>query len=1008
MQPSYHDFILIVDGTPGAYTVAAEGPGEIRVAPTAFRWEEAGAVRSALMAVQAGQPPAREEMEALGSALFVALFPRPVIRAFERAPDALPSDHLLRLKLVVRPPELSHLPWELLYDPDEQRFLAPRLSCPIVRFVESGQPAASLLAPRPLRVLYVQANPPGTVPLDLEASERALRDGLGEAGVVRAVRATTPAALRDVLREQPGYHVLHYDGHGLFHRDRGEGYLFLHDEDGQAHRLSGEVLATYLDGTAVRLVVLSACLTAAESRAKSFSGLAQQLIRAANLPAVVAMQFAIPDASAIAFTREFYRAIADDYPVDAATVEGRKAVLERLGSDALAFTAPDWATPVLLMRSPDGDIFRAEAPASPPPDSTEQERRLEAAMPHQAQVDRQTEVRAMISLPDSPGLRAHLPDWTEAGDEIVKDDVRQYRVPVEFPVDPLTGRAAAVDLYLVVSATGFDVEPSKRVRVSPGFDSGVVTFFLTPRQRQDRARVRVELFADEALDRLIGSLTLMIDVLGRRDELAQNVWRWATTLFATAQLRPAPSPAISVQQSISEVAGGTVVGASIGDLIGTTIGGGEALPLPKGWWESLATPYPQPLDPAGYNLQAVRELLLAAFTAQDFHRLFLYTADDRLRPLIHEFSPADGLADMVDEAIGFCMTRRLLPALLAAVERERPGQYAAFAPRLIAAGGSPQAGAADVTLDALLALFEQGDRQPVARGTISDLVLVLGPEAMEALARLVAERAGVDRQVVREAGTEPQEDVVRQIDEVVAAQKEVAARGGELSAPAAYHLGLLAAYRRDYEQALDYFRRAGELDPDFSDAFEWVAWIEQILAIAARQRQAYDEARNRLDAAREAAEHADPLDLNTLALRGYIAKMLAELAEIRNDSPERERMYLEAARFFDHVVRLDPDHASAHNGLGNVLYARGEIDRAIDAYRRAVELQPTYAAAHHDLAAAYQAKMAQDPPNAASWCRQALAEWRQVYELAPLDLTFSADDLLIIGQRIAWLRQQCP
>ncbi|HSJ57819.1 MAG TPA: CHAT domain-containing protein, partial [Anaerolineae bacterium] len=270
MAPTYHDFVLIVDGAPRAYTVAAEGPGEIRVAPVTFQWEEAGTVRSALLAVQAGQPPSREEMEALGSALFLALFPRPVIRAFERAPDALPAGHLLRLKIVVRPAALSHLPWELLYDPDERHFLAPRLSCPIVRFVESGKPAPSLLAPRPLRLLYLQANPPGTVPLDVEASERAVRDGLGEVGVVHAVRATTPAALRDALREQPGYHVLHYDGHGLFHRDRGEGYLFLHDEEGRVHPLSGELLAAYLDGTAVRLVVLSACLTAAESHEKTF------------------------------------------------------------------------------------------------------------------------------------------------------------------------------------------------------------------------------------------------------------------------------------------------------------------------------------------------------------------------------------------------------------------------------------------------------------------------------------------------------------------------------------------------------------------------------------------------------------------------------------------------------------------------------------------------------------------------------------------------------------------
>jgi hypothetical protein len=51
---------------------------------------------------------------------------------------------------------------------------------------------------------------------------------------------------------------------------------------------------------------------------------------------------------------------ADDYPVDAATIEGRKAILEILGGDAGAFAAPDWATPVLFMPVKDGDILREE------------------------------------------------------------------------------------------------------------------------------------------------------------------------------------------------------------------------------------------------------------------------------------------------------------------------------------------------------------------------------------------------------------------------------------------------------------------------------------------------------------------------------------------------------------------------------------------------------------------------------------------------------------------------
>jgi hypothetical protein len=69
--------------------------------------------------------------------------------------------------------------------------------------------------------------------------------------------------------------------------------------------------------------------------------------------------------------------------------------------------------------------------------------------------------------------------------------------------------------------------------------------------------------------------------------------------------------------------------------------------------------------------------------------------------------------------------------------------------------------------------------------------------------------------------------------------------------------------------------------------------------------------------------------------------------------------------------------------------------------------QPTYTAAHHDLAITYEAKMEEDPDHAADWCHKALASWRQVYALGPEDAAFSADYLLTIGQRIRWLGRQC-
>jgi hypothetical protein len=352
-MPAYQDFFVTVSGSQGDYTVEARGPGEISVSPLPFTLKEGDELREELDRIREGQAPSRDRMESIGGLLHRALFTGRIGHAFARAHDGLPEGANLRLKLAIRPPELNSLPWELLYDPDRNYFLAARLTCPIVRFIESDTPVGQLSAPSPLRVLYVQAQPGDRTPLDLTASEKALRQALGASAEITVVRAATASALRESLHHP--YHILHYDGHAFFDPERGEGYLCLEDQWGETHLVSGEMLAAYLAGTTVRLVVLMACETAMDSSQKRFSGIAHHLMRSSSLPAAAAMQFDIEDRAAIAFTRGFYGALADDYPVDAATVEGRKAILETRGGDPFATSA--WATPVLFMRSTDGDIL---------------------------------------------------------------------------------------------------------------------------------------------------------------------------------------------------------------------------------------------------------------------------------------------------------------------------------------------------------------------------------------------------------------------------------------------------------------------------------------------------------------------------------------------------------------------------------------------------------------------------------------------------------------------------
>ena len=67
------------------------------------------------------------------------------------------------------------------------------------------------------------------------------------------------------------------------------------------------------------------------------------------------MQFEIFEDAAMTFAEEFYSAIVDNYPVDAALSEARKAIFAS-NNDV------EWGTPVLLMRTPDGILFKLESP----------------------------------------------------------------------------------------------------------------------------------------------------------------------------------------------------------------------------------------------------------------------------------------------------------------------------------------------------------------------------------------------------------------------------------------------------------------------------------------------------------------------------------------------------------------------------------------------------------------------------------------------------------------------
>ena len=76
---------------------------------------------------------------------------------------------------------------------------------------------------------------------------------------------------------------------------------------------------------------------------------------------------------------------------------------------------------------------------------------------------------------------------------------------------------------------------------------------------------------------------------------------------------------------------------------------------------------------------------------------------------------------------------------------------------------------------------------------------------------------------------------------------------------------------------------------------------------------------------------------------------MALLALLGVLSWRQSRMYGDVETLYRTTVDRNPDCWLAHNNLGAVLFERGEVEEAIDHYKRAIELKPDYDLAHNNL-----------------------------------------------------------
>ncbi|HOT90992.1 MAG TPA: CHAT domain-containing protein [Anaerolineae bacterium] len=369
------------DPTIGVYAVTAELDGDAKFYGTL----QMGTTERAALAMLT------DPVE-YGTALFDALFCGDIHTAYttarERARTQTAGRLRLRLWIDHAAADLHALIWERLhYRSEGGAFrVATDAKLPFSRYFGLQRGAASAIS-GPTRMLCVIANPQNlddyTLPaFDVEAEVANLctaLDGLRQSGMAIAIMPGRTGLSADQMRRlkeagytvlpgvssldrifealayAPGYHLLHFVGHGVFAQHRGQAALLLEDEAGQARLVTDADLTGRLAGLDLKpyLIFLAACESASRGRVERivdrpnpFVGLAPRMVQI-GIPAVVAMQDQIAMTAAQTLTRHFYRFLLQHGIVDKALNQARGFLVD----------TPDWATPVLFMRLREGRLL---------------------------------------------------------------------------------------------------------------------------------------------------------------------------------------------------------------------------------------------------------------------------------------------------------------------------------------------------------------------------------------------------------------------------------------------------------------------------------------------------------------------------------------------------------------------------------------------------------------------------------------------------------------------------
>src|SRR5215510_1282269 len=276
---------------------------------------------------------------------------------------------------------LFGLPWELLHDGDHYLFQGAKPTRVRRRLPNTRVLDVPIVA-TPIRILLVTARPEDDACgyLDHRASALPLVEAMESLPGLVQIHVLSPPtlpALRTELDrardEKQPYHVVHFDGHGVYDRSVGLGGLcFEHTDDiGKLEKRrhvtiftqdtteSGTGLGSLLREHRIPLVFLEACQTAQAEQASE--SVASELLKV-GVASVVAMSHSVLVETARRFVEVFYQALAEGKRVGDAMLAGQRQLKDDTFRDRIfgagELRLQDWFVPVLFQEKDDPQLFK--------------------------------------------------------------------------------------------------------------------------------------------------------------------------------------------------------------------------------------------------------------------------------------------------------------------------------------------------------------------------------------------------------------------------------------------------------------------------------------------------------------------------------------------------------------------------------------------------------------------------------------------------------------------------